>query len=57
MNGFVLSIFLGIEKKLSLCHKLWFSNPEIFATQCRGLWFLLDQIIKSLGPQDGNIRK
>ena len=20
---------------LSLCHKLWFSNPYIFATQCR----------------------
>ena len=22
-------------KKLSLCHKLWFSNPNIFGTQCR----------------------
>ena len=22
-------------KELSLCHKLWFSNPYIFATQCR----------------------
>ena len=23
-------------KELSLCHKLEFSNPQIFATQCRG---------------------
>ena len=23
------------SKELSLCHKLWFSNPYIFATQCR----------------------
>ena len=22
-------------KELSLCHKLWFSNPNIFGTQCR----------------------
>ena len=22
-------------KELSLCHKLWFSNPYIFTTQCR----------------------
>ena len=22
-------------KELSLCHKLWFTNPNIFATQCR----------------------
>ena len=24
-----------LEKKWSLCHKLWFSNPYIFAPQCR----------------------
>ena len=23
-----------LEKELNLCHKLWFSNPNIFATQC-----------------------
>ena len=23
------------EKELTLCHKLWFSNPNIFGTQCR----------------------
>ena len=22
-------------KKLSICHKLWFSNPYIFSTQCK----------------------
>jgi len=27
------NIFLK-RKKLSLCHKLWFSNPYIFGTQC-----------------------
>ena len=29
-------IYMNFRKKeLSLCHKLWFSNPNIFETQCR----------------------
>ena len=28
-----LLTFLNVSKELSLCHKLWFSNPYIFATQ------------------------
>ena len=28
-----LPAYLGL-KKLSFCHKLWFSNPVIFATRC-----------------------
>ena len=29
------SLALLTRKELSLCHKLWFSNAYIFATQCR----------------------
>ena len=28
-----IPIRIGSKKRLSLCHKLWFSNPHIFATQ------------------------
>ena len=27
--------FDNFKKELSLCHKLWFSNPNIFGTHCR----------------------
>ena len=40
-------VFLTLQE-FSLFHKLWFSNPFIFATQyCRHfkLWILLDQIV------------
>ena len=39
-----LPYLLCIEKELSFCHKLWFSYPYIFATQCLGcfkLWILV----------------
>ena len=35
---FHLKLTLGgseLLKELSFCHKLWFSNPLIFATRCR----------------------
>ena len=31
----ITSTNLYNTKELSLCHKCWFSNPYIFATQCR----------------------
>ena len=33
------------EKDLSLCHKLRFSNPEIFATRSLRSFIVLDQIV------------
>ena len=29
------SLLLFVAKELTLCFKLWFSNPNIFGTQCR----------------------
>ena len=48
---FLLQIWcFSSAKELSLCHKLWFSNLYIFATQCHRpryfkLWILLGQMI------------
>ena len=48
---FLLQIWcFSSAKELSLCHKLWFSNLYIFATQCHrpryfNLWILLGQMI------------
>ena len=34
-KNFILAWYLtNSRKELSLCHKLWFSNPYIFETQC-----------------------
>ena len=35
---FILLPALDFLKKLSLCHKLWFFNPYIFATRFHGSW-------------------
>ena len=32
----------GCLKQLSRCHKLWFSNPFIFATWCCDFWYMLN---------------
>ena len=46
---FILSITNA--KALSLCHKLWFSNPYISATQCRR-----HQIFQTMNPVRLNIQ-
>ena len=34
-NFAVPTYLFHLSKELTLCHKLWFSNPNIFRTQCR----------------------
>ena len=59
-----------LKKELSLCHKLWFSNPYIFGTQCRKslifhtyiIWTDRSRSLKcqrstTLGSKDTGIRK
>ena len=50
----ILSVYISlISEELSLCHKLWFSNPYTFNTRCIvdliaryfKLWMLVDKMI------------
>jgi len=48
--AFTYSLFYHFfsRKELILCHKLWFSNPYIFKTQCRKPLIIQTYIIGSI---------
>ena len=40
MSPYFSKYYRKVGKELSLCHKLWFSNHNIFATQCCSAYIL-----------------